>query len=311
MTYIIKYCDTLREHQDKDPIPINIVWTDNCPTQYRCRQNFTQVAMASSKHDHKPMLIHKFAQKYRFKGSWDATGKIVKQRILNNELKHRRCATAFDCYIKLKSDMTQKPNRKKWVDLLKHESNGDMRILKNTVLTTKCTHIGFATEKKQQYDELCLKGYEHVVFTDRQIIPDCQPIPQTLQLAQVQGFNEKKDQRWNIITSFVPCSCPSCRMNPSNAESCEYKVIRNINEHVIKDRNDKDDIHDAHGIRTLTCAMLRTELKERGLPATGLKADLIARLEESIQKEGEDEGFVNEEVCIGEEEAEIQYHNNI
>ena len=56
MTYIIKYYDKQRQHANKEPIPINIVWSDNCPTQYRCRQNFLQVAIASSKHTHTNQL---------------------------------------------------------------------------------------------------------------------------------------------------------------------------------------------------------------------------------------------------------------
>ena len=72
------------------------------------RQNVLNVATVTSNHtsnpDVHPIAIHKFAHKYRFKGSWDATGKIVKERILNNELREDRCATAFYCYIKLGRD---------------------------------------------------------------------------------------------------------------------------------------------------------------------------------------------------------------
>ena len=63
-------------------ILINVVWTDNYPTEYKCRQNFLNVAQAAKHHENKTVIIHKFAQKYRFKGSWDATGKNVKERYL-------------------------------------------------------------------------------------------------------------------------------------------------------------------------------------------------------------------------------------
>ena len=110
---------------------------------------------------------------------------------MNNELKNDRCANAFDCYIKLKRDLTKRGDGKKWTKLLEYESSNDARVLKNTTLTTKCTYIGFATEKKEQYDQLVAQNYEHIVFTDREIVPDCQPIAGTLKVAQVQGFKEK------------------------------------------------------------------------------------------------------------------------
>ena len=51
--------------------------------------------------------IHKFAQKHKFKGSWEATGKLIKDTILKNELKLDRFATAWDCYLKLRRDLTK------------------------------------------------------------------------------------------------------------------------------------------------------------------------------------------------------------
>ena len=70
-------------------------------------------------------LIHKFGQKYGFKGSWDATCKLVKGQILKDELKFDRCANALDCYLKLNRDLhkdgTGESNKKcsSW------EANGD------------------------------------------------------------------------------------------------------------------------------------------------------------------------------------------
>ena len=99
-TYIIKCYDKQRVDSGLTVIPFNIVWTDNCPTQYWCRQNFYHVANAANILSHKPVLTHKLAQKYRFKRSWDVTGKVVKKKILQNELKYDRCSNAMDCYMK-------------------------------------------------------------------------------------------------------------------------------------------------------------------------------------------------------------------
>ena len=41
------------------------------------------------------ITINKFAQKYRFIGSWDVTGKLIKSAIKNVELGEKRVATAL------------------------------------------------------------------------------------------------------------------------------------------------------------------------------------------------------------------------
>ena len=107
LTYIIKHYDAIRATEQKQSIPVNIVWSDNCLGQYRCQQNFLNVTKAVENHGNETIIVHKLAEKYRFKGSWDATGKIVKERIMNNELKYNRCANAMDCYLKITQDLTK------------------------------------------------------------------------------------------------------------------------------------------------------------------------------------------------------------
>lgn len=100
---LIDKMDDERVSNGDEPIPYNVVWTDNCPTQYKCRQNFVKVANASTTLKYKTNIVHKFASKYRFKGSWDATGKLVKERIHNLEMKYERCDTAWSCYERLRA----------------------------------------------------------------------------------------------------------------------------------------------------------------------------------------------------------------
>ena len=64
LTYLIKYYDGIRAKDNKPPIPINVVWTDNCPGQYRCRQNFLNVATTAKHHDNKTIVVHKLAENY-------------------------------------------------------------------------------------------------------------------------------------------------------------------------------------------------------------------------------------------------------
>ena len=180
LTYLIKYYNEERIQAGKDPIPHNVVWTDNCPTQYKCRQNFVNVAHAASLHNNKCTITHKFAQKYRFKGSWDATGKLIKKRILNNEFKFDRCADAFDCYKKLSRNQFQYGLAKdgselKYEKLKEYEEQGDARVLKNTGLTTRRTMIGLAVETQDLYNDLIISN-DHIVLTNRTLIPDMIPI---------------------------------------------------------------------------------------------------------------------------------------
>lgn len=75
------------------------VWTDNCAAQYKCRQNFVQVAMVPNNHEHIKTFSHSFAQKYQFKGPWDAAGKVVKAQLRKLELQDRRAANAYQCFL--------------------------------------------------------------------------------------------------------------------------------------------------------------------------------------------------------------------
>jgi len=96
---------------------MNIRWKDNCPTQYKCSEKFWKVALSGK--SNKANIIHKLTQQICFKGLWDATGKLVKEAILNSKLRFDRCATVFDCYMKMKCDIGRDGEEKKALKLLK------------------------------------------------------------------------------------------------------------------------------------------------------------------------------------------------
>ena len=116
--------------------------------------------------------MHKFAEKYCVKGSWDATGKLVKAAILKNEMKHERCANAFDCYTKLKADLSKNGTEKLKQKWLEWEVESNEKILTKTPLTTQRIFIGFSTEYKEDFDCLQAAGHDHIIFIDRASIPD-------------------------------------------------------------------------------------------------------------------------------------------
>ena len=76
--------------------------------------------------------VHKFAQKFCFKGSWDATGKLIKAAISKNEINYDRCANAYGCYLKLTRDLAKNRYRKLNKKWLEWEEKGDEKYFKSS-----------------------------------------------------------------------------------------------------------------------------------------------------------------------------------
>jgi hypothetical protein len=64
-----------RQHE----LTFAIVWTDNCPNQYKCRQNFAGIIKIEKVLG--VLVVHCFAVKDNFKGVWDGAGKSAKKLI--------------------------------------------------------------------------------------------------------------------------------------------------------------------------------------------------------------------------------------
>jgi hypothetical protein len=276
------------------PIDIHIVHTDNSPTQYKCRQNFLNVAEWASHQEYRGRLLHKFGQKYRFKGSWDATGKHVKQRILNNELKNLRCKNAWYCYTNLRVQMSKNGKEELISKLEEHEKNGDMNVLKNTTFTTKRTFIGYATKDRSENDSLVEHtNYDHLVYTDRSETNkrDMLPLDKTQMLEQVHGKCTVNliTKKWQLTSSILPCACPTCRIKPSDYQNCLYKDDRKSTKIDIKMRGESinENPDDIYGYMVLTVAELKTKLNGRGIatPKRLKKRESVALLTQAVEDE--------------------------
>jgi hypothetical protein len=80
------------------------VWTDNCSAQYKCKQNFLKVTRFASTIEG-VTVVHHFAQKYHFKGVWDAAGKVVKKEMQDLELSKKggmHLLNALACFLVLR-----------------------------------------------------------------------------------------------------------------------------------------------------------------------------------------------------------------
>ena len=92
--------------------------------------------------------------------------------------------------------------------LLEYEKNGDARVLGNTIFKSRFTHFGFATEDIDEYNRLVGENKKHIVFTNRENVPDMKPVPHTLQIGQVEStVDAADDNKWKFQTSFLSCSC--------------------------------------------------------------------------------------------------------
>ena len=226
--------------------------------------------------------------------------------MLQNELKYDSCATALDCYLRLTRDLSKNGDDKRTQQLLEYEYTGDARVLQNTVYTTNKTHIGYGTETKNEYDTISNGGkYNHIVFTDRENVPDMKAVPGTMLISEIHGNRDTAEPK--ILSARLPCACPPCHKNVMDApHKYEYKHIRSIKEQfIIQNRNQDDNAEDDPlGLQSLTVAQLKSELAARGLTKGGNKPVLISQLSEPIaSNNGEPENH-------DEEEEDIENYNH-
>jgi len=295
MKHIISQYDNARQHAPGLPhLDVNIVWTDNCPTQYKCRQNFFNISHFSSNFIRPTRIVHKFAQKFRFKGSWDAVGKVVKMRIENNELKYVRVADAWDCYRTLRKQLSKDGSEKLILGLEQHEIDGDERVLKNTTFTTKRTLIGYVTEDVDEFNARSAEQqYDHIVFSDRSetLASKMKPVVDTLALSQVQGEVESSTGTGarTLITSYLPCSCLVCRTDPSDVLRCSYADVRRSKHQDIKMTTVRNEscIDDPLGLNAMNIQELKEQITGRGIyvPSSIRKTDLIEILKDILDEE--------------------------
>ena len=146
---VTKCQNQVRESQGKTKTTKTVTWTDNCPTQHKCRQNFLYVVMESSRVAH-AIMFHKFAEKYFFKGPWDGTGKRIKTFLADSELMNRRCGSAWSyCVVCL--EYLSNHTDPKWKEL--EESRSSELLEKSPCCNTSVT-FSFIVESKAELTRL-------------------------------------------------------------------------------------------------------------------------------------------------------------
>ena len=106
------------------PLAHVIVWTDNAPHQYRCRQNFIKVASVVERHEG-IKVTHRLAVVDNFKGIHDAVGKDPAHLVRSLELMNIRSPTGFAVFENCYKFLQKTRDDTKW---LAYEIANDARL---------------------------------------------------------------------------------------------------------------------------------------------------------------------------------------
>lgn len=214
---------------DRDPTkPLKrvIIHTDNCPSQYRCRQTLMHTAVSDLK------VTHNFAVVSNFKGPHDAVGKDVKECIMKRELEGIRSANglaAFETCIQYFEVEKEKP---KWKEC--EGTNDPLLQSKGIYGPDTCTFL-FAVETKEKFDELSVRHPGCIIMCDRENILDTHngrpAFKGTVNMHQIN--NIKSDEatelrplrKFPVYISDLFCECMKCRTDKEG--ECKFKNWKN------------------------------------------------------------------------------------
>lgn len=282
--YIMELTDVRYTKNSVKMFKRTINWTDNCPTQYKCRQNFIFIA-THPRRNPETELIHKFAEKFQFKGSWDGIGKNVKKFLWDCEMGNKRCGNAFACYDRCRKDFPTN-NPKKWKQ---YEQDGDLKLMQKNPFCYDTIEFGFVVESMAHYNQLKEQGHKHVVYTNRKEIgDDVAPVEDTNNFFQVNSAKTLVDPQsdsFPLYSYTLPCSCSDCRFG----DDCTFLNMRDKKRNVLKLKkklvSHSDEELKNMNIERLTIPALKCELLFRNLSTShNRKLDLINRLNEYLQK---------------------------
>ena len=201
-----------------------IVWTDNAPTQYRCRQNFLKAASISERHKG-ISITHRLAVVDNFKGFHDAIGKDPAQMTKMLELIGIRSPNAEavfkNCYQRLQKTREQTEWRG-------YELNRDARLQNKGRFGMDTRTVWFVVETKEDQDRLQVKYPGRILLCDRTFVLDTQSdkaIEGTMQMHELRSIAVSvptiHPRKWPARVANLPCNCHECYKDPLNYK-CTY-----------------------------------------------------------------------------------------
>jgi hypothetical protein len=294
---IVNHYQRKRSRAKETPITRVRIWTDNCAGQYKCRQNFWKIASFPS-HVAGVEVWHRFAQKYDFKGVWDAAGKVVKKMIRDKELALKiRFPNAWICFLRVPLAMGKIVRKTDWETL---EREKDPKLLQKGIFVTSDRLFGFVCDLEDEFKEKS-NNHLHVVYADRENVPAMKAVDRTHKLHSVSGSTKPADVRlklhadgtstkeWKLRVALMPCVCRSCRGEVDDL--CPFIAMRDEKEIWASEYKEKENQGEDIALfeaasrimklgegEKLTVLKLRDEMRVRGLSSKGLKKVLATRL---------------------------------
>jgi len=226
-----------------------IIWTDNAPHQYRCRQTFIQVASVEA---HFPgiKITHRLAVVDNFKGNHDAVGKDPSRKVKELELQGTRSPNAWMVFLNCDKHLATTDTH--W---RKYEREGDARLKHKGHYGMDSRTVWYVVENEEDRvrrvaDQPDLAG--RILVCDRTFIQDTvggKCIKDTTQLHEVRSVatsvpptkegiiqtflpvaKNRKTERpeiiglirdWGVVVCDLPCNCKECIKDPDTL-LCPY-----------------------------------------------------------------------------------------
>lgn len=160
-----------------------IIWTDNAPTQYRCRQNFLKIGSIEERHPG-VTIVHRLAVVENFKGYHDSVGKDPAQLVRALELVGIRSPNAYSVFENV------------WF-VVETEADQERLSVKypGRILLCDRSFVLDTHAKKAVDDTTRLHEFRSTAMR----VADQHPIT------------------WQAGSSRLPCNCPRCLQNPNNS----------------------------------------------------------------------------------------------
>ena len=193
-------------------LEVVIVWSDNAPYQYRCRQNFIQIASVQERHPG-IKIIHRLAVVDQFKGNHDAVGKDPAVLVRSLELAGIRSENAEKVFINCHKLETQH-EESEWHD---YEIRGDVALKRKGIYGMNSRKVHFVVESQEEFDRLNPRYPGKILLCDRTYTLDThakKPIPNTTQLHEIRSVASEVPTQlppvWSLQISLLPCNCQYC-----------------------------------------------------------------------------------------------------
>jgi hypothetical protein len=220
---------TSRKFIERDPTkPLKrvIIHTDNCPSQYRCRQTLMHTAVSDLQ------ITHNFAVVGNFKGPHDAVRKDVKEVIMKRELEGNRSKDGLDAFRTCDHYFREVREQPQWKV---HEAKNDPQLKAKGIYASDTRTFIYCVDSKATFEDLSLKYPGQIIFCNRENILDTHnqkpAFKGTVNMHQITNIKleetaELRSQRkFPVYISDFFCECMKCRSDKE--DECKHKMWKN------------------------------------------------------------------------------------